>query len=91
MHISTAHLWSSGFTKPAVKALVIWAADVELLQQSTSFHSPNCWGGLEELRKTQMKEKGRERTEEAGITALLCSEHKSLESADVLLQDNRYA
>lgn len=37
-----------------------------------------------------MKEKGRERTEETGITTLLCSEHRSLESADVLLQDNQY-
>lgn len=38
-----------------------------------------------------MKEKGMERTEEAGITLWLCLEHRSLESADMLLQDNQYA
>jgi len=47
--------------------------------------------GSEELRKTQMKEKGSERTEEAAITALLCLEYRSLELADVLLQDKKYA
>lgn len=41
----------------------------------------------EELKKIRMKKKEEERTEEAGITTSLCSEHRSLELADVLLED----